>query len=73
MAALWAGATDRAMVTWAVEQIDRLLARDPLGQGESRSGDDRILFVPPLAAMYRVDVANRTVRVFSIGWSGTPV
>ena len=73
LAALWTAATDRAMVTWAARQVELLLGRDPLGQGEERGDDDRLMFLPPLAVLYRVDGTARVVRIVSVGWSGRPV
>ena len=73
LAALWAAATDRAAVTAVARQPDQMLGHDPLAAGESRGGADRILFVPPLSAFYRVNEPGRLVQVVSVGWSGRPV
>ncbi len=73
LADLWASATDRAMVTWAAREIDQRLGRDPLDQGEQRDGTDRLLFVPPLAVLFRVDVQTHRVYVVSVAWSGRPI
>jgi hypothetical protein len=67
LADLWNNAPDRAAVTAAANAIDVRLARDPLSQGESREGNTRILFVPPLAVVFEVDTARRHVRIFGIG------
>lgn len=69
LADLWTNATDRGAITAAADEIDRLLSRDPLGQGESRSGNRRILFEPPLSALYRVDPKRRVVSVITVGRS----
>jgi len=48
LADLWINASDRNAVTSAADEIERLLALDPLAQGESRGGNKRLLFEPPL-------------------------
>jgi plasmid stabilization system protein ParE len=70
LADLWTNATDRNAVTAAADEVERLLSRDPLGQGESRSGNRRILFEPPLSVLYRVDPKRRTVTVITVGPTG---
>ena len=72
LAALWASATDRDLVTAAARQIDRILGHDPASAGESRGGAERILFHDPLAVLFRVDEPARRVQVTSVGWSGRP-
>jgi hypothetical protein len=69
LALLWTNAADQAAVTSAADAIDRLLARDPYGHGESRSAKSRILFVPPLVVLYTVSDSNRTVYVTAVGLS----
>jgi hypothetical protein len=71
LAEIWADAADRAAITAASHAIDRLLERDPLGQGEGREGATRILFVEPLVALDEVDGARRQVRVFDL-WRYPP-
>jgi hypothetical protein len=68
LAALWMDAANRAAVTRASHAIDRLLGRDPLGEGESRPGGSRVLLVPPLGALYEVSPENCMVRVLHV-WS----
>ena len=63
-------ATDSNALTAAANQIDYLLSRDPLGQGESRDGNDRIMFEGPLGVVYQVDPAAQQVTVVSVGPSG---
>jgi plasmid stabilization system protein ParE len=63
LATIWNAAHDRRTVTAAADELDRLLADDSLDLGESRAGNDRIAFVPPLGATFRVDERRRTVRV----------
>jgi len=52
----------------AADEIDRRLGTNPLGDGESREDDLRILLIPPLGVMYRVSPADRIVHVFEV-WS----
>jgi len=47
LAALWLDSNDRAAITAAVDEIDRVLAADPINAGESRAGDTRVMFVDP--------------------------
>ncbi|MFO0810373.1 MAG: hypothetical protein U0746_17250 [Gemmataceae bacterium] len=70
LARLWTDAADRDAVTRAAAEIDRLLARDPWGSGESRSGGFRVTFVEPLGVTYRIDEAANAVRIaraFTLG------
>jgi hypothetical protein len=59
-------AADSAMrqaITEAAAELDRLLSQDPLQQSESRDPGERIMIVPPLGAVYRVDEGSNTVFV----------
>ena len=69
LAALWTNATDRNAIAAAADLIDKMLQHDPLGEGESRAGADRLLFLGPLAALYSVDQGDRTVHVRAVGLS----
>jgi hypothetical protein len=66
LAHLWNTATDRHAVTRAANQIDLWLQRDPLSQGESRSGSVRVLVVPPLAVHFQVLELDRLVQVLKV-------
>ena len=66
LAALWASAPDQQAVADAADDIDDLLRRDPLAQGESRTGGVRILFRRPLSALFRVDEPAAVVYVMAI-------
>ena len=72
LAQLWVNASDRNAVTSAADEIERLLASDPLAQGESRGGDKRLIFEQPPAALYRVDAKRRTVTVVTVGLAAPP-
>jgi hypothetical protein len=63
---LWVNAPDRNAVAAAANRIDQDLERDPLSAGESRQGDTRIHIVEPLAVLFDVDPAQRTVTVWSV-------
>jgi hypothetical protein len=66
LASLWASAPDRSDVTTAANQIDVLFQTDFETRGESRSGSDRILVVPPLAITLEVNEPDRVVWVLSV-------
>jgi len=63
LAKLWNSASDRQDVADAADRIDLILKSDPYGHSESREGDFRILFVPPLAALFEMSDADRRVTV----------
>ena len=67
LASIWMNAGDaRNLIREAANSIDRALAHDPEGVGESRTTDRRILIASPLAVTYRVLQEDRVVRVFNI-------
>jgi mRNA-degrading endonuclease RelE of RelBE toxin-antitoxin system len=66
LAQAWLDATDRTAVQRASNLIDTLLATDPRAHGESRRGNDRLFYEPPLAVYYRVDDSDRKVFVLSV-------
>ena len=53
-------------ITFAANQTEVALQSEPEGQGESRTKGRRILFVRPLAAVFRVDPAQRLVTVSGV-------
>ena len=63
---IWTASTDREAVRYAADTIDADLRRDPYRIGESRSSNERIVFLPPLAVQYAVFDADRVVEVQSI-------
>jgi hypothetical protein len=71
LARLWTPAADRADVAAAADTLDLFLQRDPLAAGESRGGDTRIAFQPPLAILFDVDGPNRRVTVWDV-WRWPP-
>jgi hypothetical protein len=66
LAAAWLAAADRGAVSRAADEIEVLLARDPLGHGESRAGNVRLLFEPPLSVLYRVAPLAHVVWVVTV-------
>jgi len=66
MTELWLDAADRSAITDAVAEIDRLLANNPLHAGESRSEQDRVLFVPPLGVFFEVGGTSHVVQVLRV-------
>ena len=63
LAILWLNSLDPARMTRAADEIDRLLAIDPLLQGfEVREGL-RGLIVPPLRVIFAVKESDRIVEV----------
>ncbi|HEY1379975.1 MAG TPA: type II toxin-antitoxin system RelE/ParE family toxin [Gemmataceae bacterium] len=63
---LWNAGPDRQSIADAADQADILLQQDPLGHGESRAGDTRLMFVRPLSLLFRVDVQARVVQVIRV-------
>ena len=65
LAALWVRieSDSRALVTAACHDADRRLHVDPLGEGESRFGSQRILFIAPVALIYQLEPDEQTVTV----------
>jgi mRNA-degrading endonuclease RelE of RelBE toxin-antitoxin system len=66
LAQAWIDAADRTAVQRATNRIDSMLAMQPRAHGESRRGNDRLLYQPPLAVYYRVDDSDRKVFVLSV-------
>lgn len=63
LASLWTEAApeDRGAITAAADAIDRELQTRPQMLGESRSGNERMYFCPPLAVLF--DVLPQDVMV----------
>jgi hypothetical protein len=70
LAQVWLDAPDRNAVTAAANEVDRLLASDPAGQGESRAAGLRVLIVEPLMVGYSIDENAGRVIVFSVRYFG---
>jgi hypothetical protein len=69
LAQVWLQAPDPQAVTVASAQVDRLLARDPLGCGQHLQEGLYKLVVPPLAVFYSVDETEHKVEVHQLWWS----
>ena len=68
LAELWlrAAPEDRALITDAAREIDRILARDPSTAGESREAEFRLLIVLPIAVQFRVWDDDRVAQVVNV-------
>ncbi|MBV9125892.1 MAG: hypothetical protein JO112_21285 [Planctomycetes bacterium] len=69
LARIWIGAGDRAAVTAAQNQIDKLLERDPVGNGQHRSEGLYRIDVSPLSCTYTIDDVGRRVEVTWVWYS----
>lgn len=72
VARVWLAATDRNAITLAANEIDRLLATDAHHVGESRLGNQRVAFAPPLGFRFDVIVDDLRVTVGAV-WVTHPV
>lgn len=50
----------------ALRELSQALSTNPNDTGESRGGNDRIVFVDPLVVTFRVLDADRRVRILSV-------
>jgi len=66
LATIWLTASDPGAVTQAQAEIDRLLSRNPLGNGQHISEGLYRLVLPPLIVTYTIDQGNRQVEVVSV-------
>jgi mRNA-degrading endonuclease RelE of RelBE toxin-antitoxin system len=66
LAQIWLDATDRPVITKAAHEIDRRLQENPEDEGESRTGDNRVLFETPRAARFRVIPDDWRVDVLGV-------
>jgi plasmid stabilization system protein ParE len=66
LATLWNVGPDRQAIAEAADCIDHLLRHNPNHHGESRDANRRVLFIPPLAVLYRVDEDDRMVQVLDV-------
>jgi hypothetical protein len=61
-----ADSIERDAITAATTKIDEVLQSSPTDFGESRSGNRRIAFVPPLGLAFSVDEVKRSVKVLHV-------
>jgi len=67
LASLWLDAqAERATITEATALIDRVLQENPQEQGESREGNERVLFASPLVVSFTVNEPRQMVRVVNV-------
>ncbi len=66
LATIWVDSTDRTAVTRAAAELDRRLAANGPGEGESRPNNKRITFARPLAVLFHVKESTRTVSVVRV-------
>ena len=66
LATLWNNAENRNSISDAANTIDRLLQRDAAEIGESRQENIRILLIPPLGVLFRVEELDRLVNVLAV-------
>jgi hypothetical protein len=63
---IWEDESIRDAVRKAIDAFEKDLEQDPLGHGESRPRNRRMMFHHPLGIVYRVIDATRIVRVVSL-------
>jgi plasmid stabilization system protein ParE len=58
LAELWTSSVDRNAVAAAADEIEGLLRSSARSAGESREGNERIVFAPPLVAFVDIDAVG---------------
>jgi hypothetical protein len=68
----WIRTARKNAMTGYIDQIEKILARNPAEQGETRTLDKsvRIWFYRPLCVLFEIDAAKSTVWVMRIRWIG---
>jgi hypothetical protein len=66
LADVWLRAAERDKVTSAIHRIEQQLSRSPLDSGESREGNERVVFDPPLVVKFEVVADDRKVRILLV-------
>jgi hypothetical protein len=68
LANAWMAASteDRSRITDAAGRAESLLRFDPQLAGESRSEDERIVFLPPLVFSIKIREPDRIVEILSV-------
>ena len=69
LAEAWLQASDPGAVTAVQNEIDRLLARDPIGSGQHLHEGLYQIVEPPLTAFYAVDNQQRRVEVSQVWYT----
>ena len=63
-------AANKPSIFSSAREIERLLSQTPGSIGESRGSLGRILYVRPLAVVYKIDEPNKIVYVERLQWVG---
>jgi hypothetical protein len=63
---LRADSDGRQSISQAADQIEEALRDDPMDEGESRSGGDRVTFASTLGLLFHVDETSQLVRVLQV-------
>jgi len=71
LAEIWTNAIDRDKVSRAAHILDRTLQSNPEDAAESRDQNQRVLFEPPLGALFTVSLDARRVAVLTV-WRTDP-
>ena len=66
LANIWINTPDPQAVDNAADEIDRILASNPLEVGESRGGRKRIVIEWPLTVLYEMFTEDAVVEVFLV-------
>jgi hypothetical protein len=66
LASIWLNAANPQAITNAADEIDRMLAHNPLHTGESRGGSTRIIIERPLTVLFDVYPDDALVSVFAV-------
>ncbi|HEX3601089.1 MAG TPA: hypothetical protein VHU84_13145 [Lacipirellulaceae bacterium] len=66
LAELWLEAVDRESINTAVREIDRVLASNPHGAGESRSEKVLVIFCQPIGCFFFIDETRDVVEVLRV-------
>ncbi|MFM9963313.1 MAG: hypothetical protein ACKV2Q_19055 [Planctomycetaceae bacterium] len=67
LAELWMGHPQlQREMTAAANEIDARLRHNPVGQGESRVGSLRIMFVPPFVVDFEVVLDDQRIEVLNV-------
>lgn len=69
LAEIWMQTMNRAAVNAAQNQIDALLASNPIGHGKHLGEGLYKLIVPPLTVFFSVDQAKKTVEVSAVWYT----
>ena len=66
LAKIWLQSNDQNRVAAAANEIDKILQHQPEELGESRDGERRIVFSPPLGVMFVINKADKKVYIINV-------